>query len=128
MPVHSRNKGQRGERELFAKLSELLGFPVERDINARAGDCDSKMLPGWAPEVKRVEDWREDYWTQACAQAGKMSLTQKATVEPVLFHRNSRKPWSVFIDAGVITRHLRGVRVQLTLEGFARVYQQWALR
>lgn len=115
MPVHSRNKGQRGERELFAKLSELLGFEVTRNVNAREGDCDSFGLYGWAPEVKRVEDWREDYWAQACRQAEKIERL------PVLFHRMSHKPWSAFIDLGAIVPHLQGQRAQVSLEVFARI-------
>ncbi|MGZ5080855.1 MAG: hypothetical protein ACXWBT_15010 [Usitatibacter sp.] len=118
MPVHSRNKGQRGERELFAKLSELLGFEVKRNVNAREGDCDSFELTGWAPEVKRVEDWREDYWTQAVTQARKLGR------EPVLFHRVSHKAWSAFIDLGVIQPSLRGIRAAVSLEAFAIIFTQ----
>jgi hypothetical protein len=114
--THSRNKGQRGERELFAKLSTLLGFEVKRNVNAREGDCDSFELTGWAPEVKRTEDWREDYWTQAVVQA------QKHQREPVLFHRMSHRPWSVFIDLGHIDARLAGHRAQVSLESFAAIF------
>lgn len=117
MAVNSRIKGQRGERELFAQLTQLLGFEVKRNVNARLGDCDSFELLGWAPEVKRVEDWREDYWVQACSQA----LRHRS--EPVLFHRVSHKPWSAFVDLGCISPALRGSRAQVSLESFANIYQ-----
>jgi hypothetical protein len=35
--------------ELFAKLSSLLGFEVKRNVNARAGDCDSFELTAGRP-------------------------------------------------------------------------------
>jgi hypothetical protein len=120
MAVNSRNKGQVGERELFKKLSVLLGFKVERNINARDGDCDSFQLFGWAPEVKRVEDWREDYWDQTQRQA------RKHQRNPVLFHRRSRQQWTAFIDLGVVAPSLKGVRAQVSLESFATIYERCA--
>ena len=41
MGAKSRRKGQAGEREVFGLLSDLLGAVVKRNVNARAGDCDT---------------------------------------------------------------------------------------
>src|SRR4051812_15641975 len=90
----SREKGKRGEREVFGLLSDLLGFVVKRNINARRGDCDSLEIPGWAPEVKRVESWTEAYWAQTVDQAERLGQGRK----PVLFYRGSRRPWVAMID------------------------------
>lgn len=117
MAKNSRLKGARGERELFAKLSDLLGFEVKRNINAREGDCDSFELQGWAPEVKRVEDWREDYWQQAVRQGDKIGAF------PVLFYRRSRQPWVAFVDLGYWGTSLAGHRAMISLEAFAQVYK-----
>jgi hypothetical protein len=78
MGAKSRRKGQVGEREVFGLLSDLLGITVKRHVNARAGDCDSLELPGWACESKRTEVWLEAYWTQACDQAAKVGRKARA--------------------------------------------------
>lgn len=115
----SRNKGKDGEREAFGLLSDLLGFVVKRNINARRGDCDSFEIPGWAPEVKRCEAWQEGYWTQAVEQA------ERHKRKPVLFFRASRRPWVAMIDlADVMPGMSRGHRVQLSLVAFAAVVRE----
>ena len=48
----SRSKGQRGEREVAALLSELTGHDVRRRVRNHAGDSDLQGLPGWEIEVK----------------------------------------------------------------------------
>lgn len=115
----SREKGKRGEREVFGLLSELLGFVVKRNINARRGDCDSLEIPGWAPEVKRVEAWTEAYWSQAVEQA------QAVGRKPVLFYRGSRRPWVAMMDlADLVIYAQRGHRVEMSLEAFALVARE----
>lgn len=107
----SRAKGQRGERELFALLSDRLGYVVRR-INAtyaRKGDPDSLELPGWACEVKRVEEWRNAYWAQAVEQAEQLGR------KPVLFWRQSRKPWQVMLDAADVRPETRRGRYVVTI-------------
>jgi Holliday junction resolvase len=55
-------KGQRGERELFALLSDLLGFVVRRKASNRKGEPDGIDIPGWAVEVKRTEQPKLTEW------------------------------------------------------------------
>jgi hypothetical protein len=115
----SREKGKAGEREVFGLLSDLLGFVVKRNINARRGDCDSLEIPGWAPEVKRVERWEEIYWAQAVDQAERLGR------KPVLFYRGSRRPWVAMLDlADVAPGIRRGHRVEISLEAFADLVRE----
>jgi hypothetical protein len=95
MSASQRNKGARGEREIFAKLSEELGFVVKRNVDqARLGGADSLELPGFAPEIKRRETLsRPTWWRQAVRQG----LVLKA--EPIVLYRQSRKPWRALIAA-----------------------------
>ena len=47
MSKASRDKGQRGEREVCHKLSELLNLSVTRELSAsRDGGCDIKIQKG----------------------------------------------------------------------------------
>lgn len=119
MGAKSRRKGQAGEREVFGLLSDLLGFVVKRNVNARAGDCDSLELPGWACESKRVEKWTEAFWTQAIEQAAKVRR------RPALFFRGNLKPWVAMVDLADLTPGIqRGHRVQMSLEAFAAIVRE----
>jgi hypothetical protein len=112
----SREKGKRGEREVFGLLSDLLGLVVKRNINARRGDCDSLELPGWACESKRVERWEEIYWEQAVDQA------KRHQRRPVLFFRASRRPWVAMVDLADVCQYeveAGRYRVEMSLEAFA---------
>ena len=87
MGAMSRRKGAAGERELFALLEEHLGIAIKRNLEqTRGGGADSYDLPGYAIEVKRVEQLAVDrWWSQAVMQAG--------SAIPVLAYRQSRQPW-----------------------------------
>jgi hypothetical protein len=89
----SRTKGARGELELFAALSDELGFVVRRNVDqARNGGCDSIELPGFSPEVKRHEALNRDaWWEQTVRQAAQRGA------EPVCFYRQNRKPWRALL-------------------------------
>jgi len=70
MSAMQRNKGAAGERELFALLSNELGFIVRRGLDAaRDGGADCLDVPGWAIECKRCEAWSNSFWNQTTAQA-----------------------------------------------------------
>lgn len=115
----SRNKGQRGEREVHSLLSDLLGTVVKRNINARQGDPDGLDVPGFAVEVKFTETWLESYWEQAKAQAVKYGRS------PVLFWRRSRQPWTVYLDPADIGPFIRGrYRVACSVEFFAEIVRE----
>jgi len=88
-----RDKGARGERELFEKLSEELGFIVRRNVDqARSGGADGMDIPGFAVECKRCERLaRPSWWRQALAQA---EIVKR---EPILFYRRSHEPWRAML-------------------------------
>ena len=92
---NSRSKGIRGELELAA-------FFRDHGIDARRGQQFSggpgspdvvQELPGIHVECKRTETLR--VW-EALAQATRDAPAGSA---PVVFHRPSRKPWIVILDA-----------------------------
>ncbi len=95
----SRAKGQRGEREVAALLSELTGHDVRRRVRNHAGDDDLVGLPGWSVEVKRyaavtpamVQAW----WVQAVEQS------RSTNTLPVLFYKPNRCSWRVVWPAGL---------------------------
>lgn len=94
MSAAQRNKGSRGERELFALLSEQLGVTVTRNLSqTRGGGADALDVPGWAIECKRQEAVSiASWWTQALRQA------KQTGRKPALFYRQSRKPWRAVLD------------------------------
>ena len=97
MSAFQRNKGQRGERELFGMLSDELGFVVQRNIDqTRAGGADCLEIPGWAVECKRCETLNINaWWAQAEEQAGNQI--------PILFYRQSRQPWKAVVDLSYLS-------------------------
>lgn len=108
-----RVKGANGEKELFALLSNELGFVVKRELAAsRDGGCDCLDIPGWAVEVKRTEFYRPQFWEQAKLQAFNEERS------PVLFWRKSRARWVVFVDPCDLAPNLFssvGDPIQMTL-------------
>ncbi len=112
-----RSKGQRGERELFALLSDRLGFVVRRNVDqARNGGADGMEIEGWAVEVKRCETLAlKKWWEQAVKQA------EAVKRKPVLFYRQNGKGWRAVIDAcELVTSKLpRGATVEVDLDAWA---------
>ena len=85
----SRNKGAAGERELFALLSDRLGFVVTRNLSqTRDAGCDTLSVPGFTVECKRVESPFQAAWM---AQA--VAAVHPGHEIPVVFYRASRHPW-----------------------------------
>lgn len=93
MSASQRRKGQAGERELFRKLSDELGFVVRRNVDqARNGGADSIELPGFSPECKRHETLAKPSWWRQAVKQGR-----EAGTEPIVFYRRSREPWQALI-------------------------------
>lgn len=97
MGAMSRNKGKRGEREVAALISELLGITASRRVRQHGGDSDILGVPGWCIEVKRCEratpaDIRR-WWEQAVAQM--LRDGDSDVLNPALFYRQSRRDWRV---------------------------------
>jgi len=104
--LRSRTKGQSGERELAALLSELTGRRVTRRVRQHAGDSDLVGLPGWCVESKRARSApltliAREWWPQAVAQAN-----AQGTI-PLLCFRADRQPWRAVWPAWVHLPELR---------------------
>ncbi len=85
----SRDKGARGERELFSLLSERLGYLVTRNLSqTRDAGCDSLSVPGFTIECKRVESSFQKAWMMQATAAVRLGHEI-----PVVFYRASRYPW-----------------------------------
>lgn len=82
----SRDKGKRGEREVAAMISDLLGMEVKRRVRQHEGDSDLMGIPDWSIEVKNCATLSlPAWWRQTVEQAGDMM--------PVLFYKIPRKGW-----------------------------------
>lgn len=109
----SRNKGQRGEREVIKLLQ-----PVVIDTYARAGLTPPELernlvqshkgghdivgLEWIALEVKFQETLQiELWWDQTKLQAERASKKHIEQVLPVLFYRKSRSKWNVRMFGGL---------------------------
>lgn len=92
----SRNKGQRGEREVAKLLSEWSGEKIERKLGAaREGGSDIEVW-GYSIEVKRAERFRlSKWWEQACEQA------EKEGNQPLLVYRRNNEPWECLLVAAL---------------------------
>lgn len=88
----SRQKGQRGEREVCKILAEKLGGKYKRNLSqTQDGGYDVLGLDGWAIEVKFQETLSiEKWWKQAVEQSSEDK-------KPVLFFRKSRTDWRVVV-------------------------------
>ena len=97
----SRQKGQRGEREICHLLGDKLGGEYKRNLSqTQDGGYDVLGLEGFAVEVKFQETLSiERWWKQTVEQAGKDRV-------PVLFFRKSRTPWRVAIPFTGITNYV----------------------
>ena len=90
-----RTKGQVAEREIARILNDELGVELVRNLEqTRDGGHDLIGLDGWSLEVKRHEQLSINaWWKQTTEQA------ERTGGRPALFYRQSRKPWSVVVDA-----------------------------
>lgn len=102
MSKASRDKGQRGEREIVAMFVDAMQ-DVERDmgvardplsemvkrntLQSDRGGYDVANIPLLAVEVKRQETLNVKAWYQQAREQAKSGEM------PVLFYRQSRKPW-----------------------------------
>lgn len=98
----SLDKGKRAEREIVKLLQPVVTkvylaagkepISLERNLmQSHKGGYDIEGLDWLAPEVKHHETLCvNSWWQQTVRQAG-------AERVPVLFYRQSRKPWSVMI-------------------------------
>lgn len=107
MPINSRDKGGRGEREIIALLQPIVDRvyqaagkqPPKLQRNSMQvnglGGCDVVGLDWLAIEVKRCETLLLDQWWQQC-----ISQAQRGAM-PVLCYRQSHCDWRVRLYAGL---------------------------
>lgn len=123
MSASQRAKGQRGEREFFGLMSDLLGSCVRRNVDqVRNGGADGLDVPGWAIEVKRHETgFREAWWGQAVYQAAAAGDRM-----PALAYRASRQPWRVrvYLHDVAVDMDCSDAWVEMSAETFALVVRE----
>jgi hypothetical protein len=119
-----RLKGQRGERELFALLSDRLGVVVRRNIGqTRSGGADGLEIPGWAVECKRQQRaFLEAWWRQTLDQAVEVGR------RPVLFYRANNRPWRAVMRLRDLADQYAGQpdheRVEMALDAACTVIRE----
>ena len=111
--ANSRAKGIRGELELAAFFKEH-GIDARRGQQFSGGPGSPDVvhdLPGVHVECKRTESLQ--LWP-ALAQA-----TRDAPVgcTPVVFHRPSRRPWIVILDASIFLQLVKDANRGKTIRG-----------
>lgn len=127
---YSRNKGQRGEREVISmlqpvidKVCEDLGivtFQLKRNLHQRykQKEYDVDGVPWMALEVKFQEDqsgigswWRQ---VKAACRPGQV---------PVLIYRQKNRPWMVRTRVGIDAGN--GVHVKIVVSMLAADWLVW---
>lgn len=96
----SREKGKRGEREVAAIISDLLGVSASRRVRQREGDSDILGVPGWSIEVKRWGSLHACEVNRAWAQAVEQARRDGGI--PALFYRANHQPWRVMWPLSVL--------------------------
>ena len=93
MPINSKQKGSKGERELANKLKEY-GYDCRRSVqyNGKDGQADVLGLPDIHIECKRVEKLN---LYNAMEQAKRDAKNGDA---PTVFHRKNRSSWLVTME------------------------------
>lgn len=104
MPINSRAKGAKGERELSKKLREY-GYKSRRGQQycGANGDADVVGLPHIHIECKRVEKLNI---YNAMSQA---KFDAKTDEIPAVFHRRNNEKWLVTME----------------LDDFMKIYPEW---
>jgi hypothetical protein len=103
MPINSRQKGARGEREAAAFLTNE-GFPARRGQQFAGGtdspDVVCESLPALHFEVKRVQAGNPYNWIQQAQRDCGYKL-------PVVLHRRNDHEWLVVMPAKDFFRIVR---------------------
>lgn len=98
----SRDKGVRGELEVFKIFENDIGVSLQRNTQAQYidGDCDFR-IGGFACEIKRQETLSlGSWWKQVCKDA------EGSQEVPALIYRQSRQPWRVVIPFASVSPYL----------------------
>jgi hypothetical protein len=135
MSINIRQKGAGGEREIAARLNdiirlvlhkrgELMVTPhVQRNQNQTAvGGCDLTGTFDFAIEIKRQEALSiETWWKQCCASASELGKI------PVLIFKQNRKKWRV-VMLGTIGGGAFAIaaRCEISLDDFEKLFKSVA--
>ena len=93
----SRDKGQRGEREVCKLMGEALGVSLDRELDQTRDGGTDIIYEHFAVEVKRQEVLCIDkWWEQTCLQAKAIGK------HPILLFRRSREPWRCLMPISLI--------------------------
>lgn len=94
----SRNKGRRGEREVFNLLNERLGYEAFKRnlIQSREGGSDSVTDLPFAIEVKRQESLQITAWVKQMREQA-----EAAGKQGVLMYRRNGEEWCVLVDMSI---------------------------
>jgi hypothetical protein len=96
--MNSKQKGDRGERELSNKLKEY-GYGTRRGQQycGANGDADVVGLPGIHIECKRVEKLNIDEALEQATADSEPTINDihKPLKLPAVFHRRNKKMWKV---------------------------------
>jgi hypothetical protein len=130
-----RDKGQRGEREIVAMFVEAMeAVEKEKGVEGSAlsemvkrntlqsdrGGFDVANIPTLAVEVKRAEVLNVNSWWNQTLEQCKQGET------PVLFYRQSRKPWRCVCMTALCDRHgkfISYVRSDILATDFVEAYK-----
>lgn len=113
MPINSRAKGARGEREL-AEVLQSYGHKARRGQQFKGGvdspDVVCETLPQYHFECKLVEAGNPYVWLdQAIRDAGHKI--------PIVVHRRKRRQWIAILNLDDLMLYLIGVRNGQQLPG-----------
>ena len=120
---HSRNKGQRGEREIVAFLTRLGYTGAGRGWQSRQGhaQCDVEGTEWWI-EVKRGKKVN-------VRSAMRQALSDRDERRPMVVWRDDREPWMVSLaleDAAALFRVCAdAARSEPQAGGSSEVVDQW---
>jgi hypothetical protein len=129
MSKYSRDKGQRGEREVCHLLSEHLNRPISRELGAsRDGGCDIKVTMGTFVYYLEVKLYRKitqanvaDWWEQAKRQTEEHGKDNLNPI-PVLIYRQSHwKYWEVVIPLNYMLWQLSATKYKMKDEVAPRI-------
>ena len=115
--TNSRNKGQRGEREVAKILSEELGFPIKRILDQTREGGHDISIPGYAVEVKFYKRL-EDISLPAAIRQARRSASDSGIDNWAVVYRSNHSPWRV-----VLSTDLQGLATLSREEMKTEAYQ-----
>ena len=116
MPINSRAKGSRTERELSHKLHEVCGWTARRTAQACGKFGDSDVV---VPEIPRllVESKAVERLNVVAAMARASEDAAASEKLPMLCHKRNRTEWLVTVRLADLPEISRLVSMSIPVEG-----------